>query len=362
MTYDFYGNWSANSGHNSPLYLDPADPLQAGSVDFSIQDYYINTRGIPASKLLCGIPFYGREFAKASEPYQAYKGLVKEWRYDEIMDKSGFTVKWDPVAHASYLSESSSFITYSNEAAVTEVCQYAQNQNLQGVMIWELSQAVLEDGSQPLLTAIGDEMLGDDPIGVSLTTFSARREVDGVHLFWSYASHPHIVGFNVLRADDFFGTFQKINPELLHNPSGSDHSSMTYVDPDLSALRWYKLQVVDVDGAQKNFGPILAEEVSSTRQINFQQAFELYQNYPNPFNPETNIRFDVSQEGRVLLEIYDVQGQMVKQLVNGFCTAGQHQVEWDATDSFGNAVPAGLYFYRVSSEEFVKTKRMILMK
>jgi len=90
--------------------------------------------------------------------------------------------------------------------------------------------------------------------------------------------------------------------------------------------------------------------------------FDVFQNYPNPFNPETNISFDVLFETQVLLEIYDMRGRPIKQLMNSNLLPGRHEVEWDATDNLGNAVPAGVYFYRVSAGEFVKTHKMILMK
>ncbi|MBN1481351.1 T9SS C-terminal target domain-containing protein [candidate division KSB1 bacterium] len=361
MTYDFYGNWSANSGHNSPLYLDPADPLQAGSVDFGIQDYYIDTRGIPSSRLLCGIPFYGREFAKASEPYQPFKGHVKEWRYDEIMDKTGFTVKWDPVAYASYLSKSDAFITYSNETAVTEVCQYAKSKNLQGVMMWELSQAVLEDGSQPLLEAIGDAMF-DDPIDVSVTAFFALPQSEGIKLSWTVSSAMALAGFNLYRCREFDGDFEKINQKMIQCESNEKASRFFYTDKILLGRCWYKLEAVSLDGGQEFFGPILADPISTINNRAFFQDFELYANYPNPFNPETHISFNVAFEGQVLLEIYDVQGCPIRQLVQKNLAPGRHEVKWDATDNAGNVMPAGVYFYRISAGEFVKTHKMILMK
>lgn len=86
------------------------------------------------------------------------------------------------------------------------------------------------------------------------------------------------------------------------------------------------------------------------------------QAYPNPYNEETNISFDVSFSGQVVLDIYDLRGRPIKQLIHENLTPGRYRVEWDATDELGHVVPAGVYFYRVSAGEFVKTHKMILMK
>ncbi len=86
-------------------------------------------------------------------------------------------------------------------------------------------------------------------------------------------------------------------------------------------------------------------------------TFSLSQNYPNPFNPMTDVRYQFAERSHVLLRIYDVLGREVATLVNEVKPQGEYTVHWDA----GNA-PSGVYFYRVQAGEFVKTKKMILMR
>ena len=85
-------------------------------------------------------------------------------------------------------------------------------------------------------------------------------------------------------------------------------------------------------------------------------------NYPNPFNPSTSIYFDVHKTNNVLIEIYNLRGQLIKTLVNGVYDIGRHSVEWDGVDGNGIEVSTGVYFYRMISGDTIEAKRMILLK
>ncbi len=85
--------------------------------------------------------------------------------------------------------------------------------------------------------------------------------------------------------------------------------------------------------------------------------FLLSQNYPNPFNPSTIINFQIPKNGFVTMKVYDILGKEIATLVNEVHQAGNYKVTFDATN-----LPAGIYFYRLQSGGFVKTKKMILLK
>jgi len=96
--------------------------------------------------------------------------------------------------------------------------------------------------------------------------------------------------------------------------------------------------------------------------------YYLHQNYPNPFNPNTIIKFDLPARSQVEVSIYDVNGKLVKKLINDQKEAGYHSVEWNGTDAYGRKVSSGIYFYRISAKnlrngsEFIQTKKMVLLK
>ena len=87
------------------------------------------------------------------------------------------------------------------------------------------------------------------------------------------------------------------------------------------------------------------------------QAFELHQNYPNPFNPTTEISFTIPKNSNVTLEIFNILGQKVSTLVDGYKSVGTHTVTWDASK-----FASGMYLYRLKADEFFSKKKMTLIK
>lgn len=88
------------------------------------------------------------------------------------------------------------------------------------------------------------------------------------------------------------------------------------------------------------------------------EKYNLSQNYPNPFNPITKINFDLPEDAKIKLIVYDIIGREVKTFINNeFKAAGTYQIEFN-----GSNLSSGVYFYRLESEKFVQTKRMVLIK
>jgi hypothetical protein len=88
----------------------------------------------------------------------------------------------------------------------------------------------------------------------------------------------------------------------------------------------------------------------------------LIENYPNPFNPETMISFSIPNEGTISINVYNIRGQKVRNLVNGDYSSGHHSVVWDGTNDSGVSVGSGVYLYRINAGEFTATRKMVLMK
>lgn len=88
-------------------------------------------------------------------------------------------------------------------------------------------------------------------------------------------------------------------------------------------------------------------------------AFQLNQNYPNPFNPSTVISYQLAVEGQVQLKVYDALGREVATLVNEFKPAGNYNYTFSTSDY---SLPSGVYFYRLSSNGSVQTKKMVFIK
>ena len=90
--------------------------------------------------------------------------------------------------------------------------------------------------------------------------------------------------------------------------------------------------------------------------------FALHDNYPNPFNPTTTLRFDLPEVSDITLIIYNMLGQKVRTFDYQNTSAGYHSVTWEATNDLGQQVGAGVYLYQLQTKNFVKTRKMVLLK
>ena len=91
-------------------------------------------------------------------------------------------------------------------------------------------------------------------------------------------------------------------------------------------------------------------------------VFRLKQNYPNPFNPSTSIDFEVFESSNVSLNVYDLSGRLVKNLLSGNLNSGVYTIEWNGKNNNGISAAAGVYFYSISSKENTIIKKMSLIK
>jgi len=90
--------------------------------------------------------------------------------------------------------------------------------------------------------------------------------------------------------------------------------------------------------------------------------YQLAQNYPNPFNPETVIPFSLPRSTEINLSIYNVLGQRVKILYQSRLSAGAYQITWDGLDNNGDRVSSGVYFSRLTANDFVAVRKLLLLK
>jgi len=107
--------------------------------------------------------------------------------------------------------------------------------------------------------------------------------------------------------------------------------------------------------------PPLGAPISNDEPSQITHDF-LAENFPNPFGNITNIQFALKNPSKVTIEVYNILGQKVKTIAEDELTAGVHSTQWDGKDAFGHPVANGVYFYRMNTEEFHQTRKMILMK
>ena len=128
------------------------------------------------------------------------------------------------------------------------------------------------------------------------------------------------------------------------------------VGETVEALRGIRLERVRL-----NEGSVLVK-LTNDGKPDVPTAYALYPNYPNPFNPETAIRYGVPVPGRVLVVVYNLSGQKVRELVSGLRDAGMYTVLWDGRDDRGSEVGSGVYLYRLQAGRHEDIRRMVLVK
>ncbi|MFZ5979702.1 MAG: T9SS type A sorting domain-containing protein [Candidatus Zixiibacteriota bacterium] len=142
--------------------------------------------------------------------------------------------------------------------------------------------------------------------------------------------------------------------------------SFTVEVPTLDISDTITTMVTDESGNSSAFSLNMARgvftEVDSDADDALPTAYSLAQNYPNPFNPETRIEFSIPNNSDIKLTIFNMLGQNVKVLLEESRSAGTHTVSWDGTDQNGENVASGIYLYRLETEKFTTTKKMLLLR
>ena len=91
--------------------------------------------------------------------------------------------------------------------------------------------------------------------------------------------------------------------------------------------------------------------------ITWYQNLALHQNYPNPFNPTTEIKYQVQLNIKVSIVIYNLKGERVRTLFDGYKSVGEHNIKWNGKNDLGGYVAAGQYFYQLKVGDFIATKK-----
>jgi len=105
---------------------------------------------------------------------------------------------------------------------------------------------------------------------------------------------------------------------------------------------------------------VVTESANGEDQIPY--ITTLNHNFPNPFNPETAISYQISDASNVKLTIYNIKGQLIKNLVDKLHSRGKYSVVWDGRDNYLKPVPSGIYFYRMQATDYDSIKKMIMIK
>ncbi len=189
-------------------------------------------------------------------------------------------------------------------------------------------------------------------VPVELTSFSASVVDNFVNLSWITATELNNSGWDIERksASEKDNQWKKIG-FVKGSGNSTEILKYTFNDKNTNPGKFcYRLKQIDFDGT---FSYSKVAEIS----VKSPDKFGLYQNYPNPFNPSTTINYSIPAAGNVELKIYDILGNEVANLVNETEESGNHSVLFDASK-----LASGVYLYTLRANNFVQTKKMMLLK
>ena len=131
------------------------------------------------------------------------------------------------------------------------------------------------------------------------------------------------------------------------------------------AINYQAQIIIQEQNDGETYSILLKGEGSSVSEDDMVDVFgatALLGNFPNPFNPETVVSFVVASDAFVSIEIFNIRGQRVRTLVNGYMNSGEHSVVWNGRDDNDTMMGSGIYFYRMTAGDYQSVRRMILMK
>jgi hypothetical protein len=230
------------------------------------------------------------------------------------------------------------------------------------------------------ITATGeysDDVLGSFPLGggggtvlpVELSSFvAAVVNTDDVEITWVTQSETNVNGYYLYKSvtpdvEDAVKFNTMITPydaELV-----STQRTYKFVDIEIyeDVTYWYWLECVDIDGTTHMFGPAVVEIEGDGNDVpQIVDQTKLNSNYPNPFNPDTFISFDLKEQSRVNIAIYDVRGRLVNVLTNRMYDSGRHDIPWNGKTSNGDSLAGGVYFIKMITPDYTGVKKALLLK
>ncbi|MBI9031685.1 T9SS type A sorting domain-containing protein [bacterium] len=204
----------------------------------------------------------------------------------------------------------------------------------------------------------------DATLPVELSSFNAIATADNfAQISWETASESNLLGYNIYRNEaDISETAQRVNANIIAANNYATGSSYSFVDSEIEreTTYYYWLESLELSNENKLYGPVSVRIETEENNNVLPSATSLFAAYPNPFNPETTIKFNVKENDMASLIIYNVKGQVVKSYMNFL--PGEHSLVWNGKDNSNNNVASGVYLYKLISNCYTKTNKMILMK
>jgi hypothetical protein len=289
-------------------------------------------------------------------------GLGGEYEFVQEIDLYDFAAQFAALGTDSVLSQILQDLKDDVDAAVIAECHGTAQQGANGLSVYFPETIVDHNEDYPtvlldmLEDTYWDEFLNlylNYYVATLLQRYTSFWEDDCAKISW-VLDKPGLHGelsFVVFRRTGGNGSFQRIIDPAITCRAGE----YTFRDYSTRAGETYTYRVSILENN------VLATSFDTELETPA-RGFALGQNYPNPFNQTTTIEFKIPQEGRAVLEIFDVSGRRVRVLKDRVCSAGRYVESWDGRSGRGESLASGLYFFRLTMHHGTVNKKCILLR
>ena len=195
-----------------------------------------------------------------------------------------------------------------------------------------------------------------ESIHIAPSGFDLDINDNSVNLYWDDIENDQLQYFLLERSTD---------EEFISNVVNNYIMTNSYDDNSLDNNTEYFYRVSYYANNWSEYSEVISvtlDNVNIQNNFNVPGSFSLYQNYPNPFNPVTNFSYNLLEEGLVKITIFDLNGKLVKTVVQNRQLPGYQSVQWNGHNDQGHLVSAGVYIYTLQVGDYVQSKKMIFIE
>lgn len=208
---------------------------------------------------------------------------------------------------------------------------------------------------------------GDPTLPVELSSFTATTTAQNyVVLNWTTQSETNLSGYYLYRNSINNIDTAYMLPSLIAATNTSSETNYSFVDQEVvtGGTYYYWLESIELNNESSMHGPIsviLTNGNDITPPV-IPSMTELRGIYPNPFNPMTIVSYNIAKTANVTIDVYNVKGEKVRNLVNASKNVGSHQVAWNGNDENGKSCTSGIYYIKMIAGKYVTTQKAVLTK
>lgn len=379
--------WRGLRATGYPIYNPPPESLFASSMVYSKGAWVLHgLRWVMGdSTFFAALNAYGDSFSygNAITPdfqriTEQHYGSSLQWYFDQWVYRAGHPIYFTATYYKTHGDSNSAWLKLTHTSNTGELykmplalaCSTSSGID-STVVVWDslASQDFLVQDDKPVARVMLDpgswvlkEWTDFLPELWYLDTTTKKYAGSDIRVYWhDFWIDTACAGYNVYRADNAAGPFARINADIISDTMYTD--TTTYGGTEY----FYSLTAVSsidtcYETHQSNVMSLVAGGVEGnpgdSRQVT---TFSLDQNVPNPFKQSTVINYQLSKPGMVTLKVYNIQGQLVKTLVNSAQSVGRYEVKWDGWDHNGQRVSSGIYIYCLNTDgrSFVKKMQYV---